>query len=131
LYAALEQVLTPVRCIRWLLKGYGDLSPSTDLSRLFTVCFAIYGIVILGIFLGIIGEWIIEKHEESREKRIANARVKIMEQFSEEDNALPPPERTFWGDTKDICISMAPIILVLVCMAAPIVYLEGWDYTMG
>ena len=111
--------------------GYGDLSPTNDLSRLFTLIFALYGIIILGVFLGIIGEWIIEVQVASRAKVIANARKRIMEQYSERDTALPPRSVSLLADAIQICLSMLPVTLILICIAAPIIYLEGWDVIMG
>jgi hypothetical protein len=112
-------------------QGYGDLSPTTDQSRLFTIFFALYGIVILGIFLGIIGEYIIDQNQESVEIRLANARKRILEQFSDEDNAVDLQERSFRADVLRISLAMAPMSLVLTVIAAPIVYIEGWDIMMG
>lgn len=111
--------------------GYGDLSPTNNISRAFTICFAFYGIVILGIFLSFLGEWIVQKSEDSKQRRLANARVKIFEQFSGQDHSAPPPDRTFLGDALDICLSLAPIVVVLAILASPIIYLEGWDIIQG
>lgn len=36
--------------------GYGDLHPSNHMAMLYTVILATYGVVLLGIFLGIVGE---------------------------------------------------------------------------
>ena len=108
------------------------MSPSNDASRVFVILFALYGIVILGIFLGIVGEVILERHDENMKKRLSNARVKVMEQFGEDNNAQPPKERSFLRDILDICLAEAPIILLLVCLGAPVAYLEkGWDPIMG
>ena len=93
--------------------------------------FAIYGIVILGVFLGVIGEFIIEVQVENRARVIANARKRIMEQYSEENSALPPRQVTLLANAIRISLSMLPVILILVCIAAPIIYLEGWDVIMG
>jgi hypothetical protein len=112
-------------------QGYGDLSPSTNPSRLFTIFFALYGIVILGIFLGIVGEYIIDQHHESMAIRLANARKRILEQFSDEDNAANLEARSFLADVVAISLAMAPIIFVLAVIAAPIVYIEEWDIIMG
>jgi hypothetical protein len=36
--------------------GFGDLAPSNSLSRVYTICLASYGVILLGIFLGILGK---------------------------------------------------------------------------
>ena len=38
--------------------GYGDLEPSTTAGQVFTIFFAIYGVIILGVFIGIVGSFI-------------------------------------------------------------------------
>jgi hypothetical protein len=114
-----------------IFTGYGDLAPANDASRVFTIFFALYGINILGMFLGNIGEYVIEKQEESMQKRMKNSRLKVMEQFAEDDSALPPEERSYWKDLVGVCIKELPIFLVLIAIASPIVYIEGWDVVMG
>jgi hypothetical protein len=114
-----------------IFPGYGDMSPTNDLSRLFTMLVALFGIVILGVFLGMVGEDILDGQRERVEARLRNAQTKVMEQFSEEDTAAPPPERTFLHDACDICIKQFPAILVLCVFGAPVIYLEGWDIITG
>lgn len=111
--------------------GYGDLSPTNDLSRVFVIFFAIYGIVILGIFLGLLGELIIKRHDENLKKRMKNIRIKILEQFGEDDTALPPEERSLFREVVTISLAEAPIVAILVVLGAPIVYLEGWEVIQG
>ena len=111
--------------------GYGDLSPSNDLSRAFVVPLAIYGIIILGIFLGVVGEFILARNDERIQQRLSNARVKVMEQFGKEDTASPPERKSLMREITSIVADEAPIILVLGILGAPIVYLEGWDVIMG
>jgi hypothetical protein len=118
-------------CLSLIFTGYGDLAPANDASRVFTIFFALYGINILGMFLGNIGEYVIEKQEESMQKRMKNSRLKVMEQFAEDDSALPPEERSYWKDLVGVCIKELPIFLVLIAIASPIVYIEGWDVVMG
>jgi voltage-gated potassium channel len=50
--------------------GYGDLHPTTDLSRLFTAFYIIFGVAIVLSALAIIGKNYLEK----REKRILERR---------------------------------------------------------
>ena len=40
--------------------GYGDNEPSTQAGQIFTIFFAIYGVIILGVFIGIVGSFISE-----------------------------------------------------------------------
>ena len=80
----------------------------------------------MGVFLGILGEWIIEKQERAKQERVEMARTKILHQFSEEDDAAPPKQFSFLNDCKNIVVSMVPIFSILICMAIPLAYLEGW-----
>ena len=40
--------------------GYGDLEPTTIAGQIFTIFFAVYGIIILGVFIGIVGNFMSE-----------------------------------------------------------------------
>ncbi len=44
--------------------GYGDIYPTTDLSRLFTACFALAGVTIALASIGIIGSTYLKKRDE-------------------------------------------------------------------
>ena len=92
---------------------------------------AFYGIVILGIFLGLVGDVILERYTRTKEDKMSNARLKVMEQFGEHDSALPPREKSFVRELGEVCWAEAPIILCLVALGAPIAYLEGWNVVMG
>jgi len=112
--------------------GYGDLTPSDDASRLFTVLFAFGGVVILGLFLGIVGSRMFEIHEARVEERLQNVRVKVLEQFSTQDTSKPPTARTFLTDVISIITILSPMLLVLAIIASPIAYLEKeWDPIKG
>lgn len=102
------------------------------MSRVLVLVFAFYGIVILGIFLGLAGDAMLEHHESNAKEKMSNARLKVMEQFGAEDSsALPAKERSFLGELGDVCRAEAPIILCLVALGSPIAYLEGWDVVQG
>ena len=94
--------------------------------------FATYGIIILGIFLGILGEHILERHDENVKRRMAQARTKFMHQFEDDANATAAhPDKSFLEEVSLVLCAEAPVMLVLVVLGAPIVYLEGWDWVMG
>lgn len=84
-----------------------------------------------GIFLGLVGEFILERHDENLKKRMTNARKKVMEQFGEDDTSLPPDERSLFREVISICLAEAPIVGILIVLGAPIVYLEGWEIIQG
>lgn len=68
--------------ITFLTIGYGDVSPSTDAGRLFTVFFAIFGIFILGIFLGDLGKRIVDVETKAYDTMKEKARNNIKAMFS-------------------------------------------------
>ena len=45
--------------------GYGDLSPSSDLSRAFTGVFVCVGIGMIGLALGVVGSYLVEQREKA------------------------------------------------------------------
>lgn len=48
--------------------GYGDLAPTTDSSKIFTVFFAIAGIGILLVTLTFLGQYFLQREKEFKEK---------------------------------------------------------------
>jgi len=48
--------------------GYGDKEPTHQASKLFTIVFAIYGVIILGVFIGIFGNYISEAQSHALRK---------------------------------------------------------------
>ena len=66
--------------------GYGDLCPSTDAGKLFTIFYSFAGISIIGALLGIVGGSIIEAERAAIRKTRAAARAAIMELFVPKKN---------------------------------------------
>jgi Ion channel len=114
-----------------MMTGYGDLSPSSSASRAFTVCFALYGIIILGIFLGVVGEFIIQRHEETMRKRLSNARIRILQNLGTDDTTIPPQQRSLMKLIMGILLAETPVLVGLVMLGAPIILLENWDMDKG
>jgi voltage-gated potassium channel len=44
--------------------GYGDLYPTTDVSRLFTSCFIVVGVAFFVVALSIVGQKLVDKRVE-------------------------------------------------------------------
>jgi potassium channel subfamily K len=132
--------------------GYGDMSPSTQASQLFTIFFALYGIVILGLFLGIIGEVLVEAQQGAVKAVRERAQKRMMEMFSHENDARAAAAAAAAGaihvlESEDddtvkeeeqnvenhLCIDiykalgrMAPILSFVVIAALLIGHAEGW-----
>jgi hypothetical protein len=85
----------------------------------------------LGIFLGVVGEYIIERNEENMKKRLSNARLRVLQQFGNDDTALPPEERSWTNKVMAIIWAETPVVLLLIILGTPIVILEDWDLDKG
>jgi hypothetical protein len=51
--------------------GYGNLTPTTTAGQIFTIFFAIYGVIILGVFIGIVGHSSANQSIEETQEREA------------------------------------------------------------
>lgn len=47
--------------------GYGDLSPTRDLTKWMAIGYVILGLTLMGAFLGVVGEIVLEKIQARRE----------------------------------------------------------------
>mmetsp|Transcript_639 Transcript_639/g.834 ORF Transcript_639/g.834 Transcript_639/m.834 type:complete len:537 (-) Transcript_639:28-1638(-) len=61
--------------------GYGDMSPSTPAGKLFTSLFALGGIVLLGLALGVVGSQLVEAEVRAAEKARENTSKSIERAF--------------------------------------------------
>jgi len=97
--------------------GYGDLSPSSDASRLFTVFFALYGIGILGAFLSILGNAFMEASHRAMADTEARAKKRVLAMFSSSGDSEDEPEsKTF---CQHLCLTTAlelPLIALLLTL---------------
>ena len=91
----------------------------------------LYGIVILGIFLSLVGDFVLERYEKRREAARRRRESWVLELFGERDCTEQEQERSFLGELGDVCRNEAPLILFVIALGAPIPYLEGWDVVMG
>ena len=114
--------------------GYGDLFPKTPAAKLYTIFLALYGIVILGIFLGVVGEYVVDLHNKSiqlRRQKISSAVVEVLGLETEAQSnvdtqvllndkkqELVLKENSIWEDIYTIVILEAPIVGVLLLISA-------------
>lgn len=112
--------------------GYGDLHPTTDEGRLFTIFFALYGIGILGLFLGVLGEKLVETHESM----MKGARRRNRQMIT---NLLTPRQSVMHGMQKKQTKSAigfawnlvkieAPIVGLVLAFALMIGHFEKWSF---
>jgi len=131
--------------------GYGDLEPSTEQSQLFTIFFAVYGVIILGIFIGIVGHSISEgrevtitKWKRSEKKRLLHTLFPERRQQQQQQQApkerdpllRKQPSSNWWSDHVSllddiwrVCKVEAPEILVVMLFAYILGVREGWSLT--
>mmetsp|Transcript_18829 Transcript_18829/g.52614 ORF Transcript_18829/g.52614 Transcript_18829/m.52614 type:complete len:383 (-) Transcript_18829:303-1451(-) len=125
--------------------GYGDLSPDTSTAgMIFTIFFALYGITVLGIFLGILGDLAVERHQVLLDAALKRTRtsylMKILEDF--EQSGSPPWEESEESPDSNQSVALSLHILnfvkgqlgnivVLMIIALPIILMEGWSPVKG
>mmetsp|Transcript_17461 Transcript_17461/g.25806 ORF Transcript_17461/g.25806 Transcript_17461/m.25806 type:complete len:397 (-) Transcript_17461:37-1227(-) len=115
--------------ITFLTIGYGDLSPSTDGGRLFTVFFALVGIFILGFFLGIIGERLVDMETKAYNKMREKARNKVKSMFGmkiNEEAEKHEPKTVFGLIFHVVRLELPLIALIFVCGIFYGTVMEQW-----
>ena len=117
--------------------GYGDISPdSTAAGMAFTIFFALYGIIILGIFLGILGDMAVERQQKLNQEiakyastrylnTLTNATVVDAEEVTEDSG------RPFLYDILGIVKEQRMNIVILIILATPVFILEKWSFERG
>ena len=117
--------------------GYGDISPDYSvLAMVFTMLYAFYGIIILGIFLGMLGDIAIERQHQLN-KQIENyTRTKYFNALtnSHQESVEKPAinsDRSLIYDIIDIVKGETMFIVTLSILGIPICYLENWSFLKG
>lgn len=115
--------------------GYGDLEPSTVAGQFFTIVFAIYGVIILGVFIGIFGSFISEAQSKAM-KRFQHKRQYQMIETLFRHSDRPLEESGFWRDHVSLADDIwkvvtaeFPLIGLVAVMALILGIREGWGLT--
>lgn len=135
--------------------GYGDLTPSTDTARLFTICFALFGIGILGIFLGIVGHDLGELQSKALQNMQKQSTNQVLQDFvatttrtettqDEPPSPLEMDQNSTGSDSKPpsnhdnnnnsqkpmlleiVSVLVSPLLLILVVCSLVLGYCKGW-----
>jgi voltage-gated potassium channel Kch len=77
--------------------GYGDLSPTTDIGKIFTIMYVFIGLGILVGFVTATGDFI----QKRRKNRIANHQESTQWLFSHGDQEVPDEDVTTQPQEKD------------------------------
>lgn len=107
------------------------------MGKLFTIFFAIYGVVILGVFIAIFGSFISEAQTKTMKRFQRKQQHQMMETlFGQTSSERPELEDTgFWQDHvslvddvwKVLCAESA-LILLVAAMSLILGLREGWDW---
>lgn len=128
--------------------GYGSPAPTNAPSQIFTGFFAIYGVCIIAIGLGILGQRILEQQQRAYESRREKAKRRLVHIFASgveddedeesnsgvdralsmaprNDNADSSCLATF-KDALNIVKKVMPLLLIVFIVACTIGHFEGW-----
>jgi potassium channel subfamily K len=120
--------------------GFGDLVPHTDLGKLFVIFFAVYGILILGFFVSVIGELVIEMQDRAIKSARRTASRHVLRMFSSGDEMSERVEEEeaeeieSKNQQKSLVVELlrvlmleAPILAIISLIAILIGFSEGWS----
>jgi len=83
--------------------GYGDISPaSSNAGMVFTVFYSVYGIIILGIFLGVAGDYAVARLQSRYEKVNEAARKKYLKTIDAKAGGDGSEEEVAYEDVYDV-----------------------------
>ena len=115
--------------------GYGDLEPTTTQGKLFTIVFAIYGVMILGVFIAIFGSFISEAQTRAMKRFQRKQQHQMIETLFRGMSERPIEETGFWRDHVSLADDIwrvlrdeSPLILLVAMMAFILGVREGWDW---
>lgn len=102
------------------------MTPTTDAGRLFTCVWAISGIAILGIALGVVGHDMIQAQITSLEEKKKNAEMKTMKAFGSTENE--EKEEESFELPISLILRYVVIVAFLVGGATWFAIKEGWEW---
>lgn len=117
--------------------GYGDMSAdSTNAGMIFTMFFALYGIIILGTFLGVLGDMAVERQKrlyQEIQKRTSNAYLDTMLTKDPDENVEESTEKasSLANDVYQIAKEQRFKFLLVLILAMPVIILEKWSVVRG
>ena len=126
--------------------GYGSPAPTNFPSQIFTGFFAIYGVCIIAIGLGILGQQILEQQQRAYESRRERAKRRLVHIFAsgvednEDEESNSARDRassnhdadvdstclTTFKDSLNIVKKVIPLLLFVFIVACIIGHFEGW-----
>jgi hypothetical protein len=120
--------------------GYGDLTPTTEASMMFTCLYALTGVACLGIALGILGSNLIDAQEKALSTAGELSRYQVLSafdasqsgegnQFQEQQKKVQEqaPQDSASGTYLIFLLHAIPLVCVLLGLAFWIGKESGWD----
>jgi potassium channel subfamily K len=118
--------------------GYGNLTPTTPAGQVFTIFFAIYGVIILGVFIGVVGHSISEAQTRALKKLNKGRQEEILETLFAEDDSqrkecdeliregLLYDHASLMDNIKGVVWAELPAIILVAAAALVLGYREQW-----
>jgi hypothetical protein len=114
--------------------GFGDLHPTSHAGEYLAIVLALYGIIILGIFIGILGEAIVESRNKTMEAHSEKVFAGVTDALSKADTPevveelreKTEKEKSLPDEIFSILMLEAPLVSIIVVLALIIGHIEGW-----
>ena len=110
--------------------GYGDFVPKTPIGKAFTIAFAFYGIMAIGVAIGRLATSFVERQKliaKDASRRLLHVDMSTNPKETIKRQRVNEPKVFWWStSTKIILKAMIPIWCAL-CTGLFIGYVEGWS----
>jgi hypothetical protein len=110
--------------------GYGDTTLGTRTGQIISLGLGVYGICILGIFLGILGNYILELNkriEKEQQKAIQSQWIGTMQAKDSGSTLLvSKKEKSLYEEVAEIIHRESPTVFMVALFALLIGHVEGW-----
>jgi potassium channel subfamily K len=113
--------------------GYGDTAPDHSAARVYMIFLATYGVIILGIVLGILGDIIVEGQNVNTRARRRKLQQYFLGSMGRFNNANPDSFTEFSGTKASLSSEIvstflleAPVVLIVFALGVMIGFHEGW-----
>lgn len=117
--------------------GYGDFVPPNPAAKLYTVCLALYGIVLLGCFMGVAGEFLMKAQTQALQAQKEIWRKKILHHILQDQwdmdlkstgkgNEVEKKEDSLLAELLGILVKELPLLTAILCLSQAVGAAEGW-----
>lgn len=113
--------------------GYGDIHARNDLERLFMIFYILIGFAGLGIFLGVLGDKLVESRTIETDDLMTQSRRNLMSLLTEEESKIEKFQNDIsvgfisLNEVKMLFQKMIPFYVITIGGAIFIGYMEGWS----